>query len=163
MSILLNCFCSRWFVFQVTCTSVVLFVSIVLCGVSLTLLSRRTQDYHNLEHGSASDSEEDTHTQSSEEQPSAVGSINTGVTPTTPPPYLNPWNHHGNLKIGILKIGILKIFLAFSLERMCPVSVCVRVCEFQIQRKLIDHCLHLSIIGVTSENSCTFLVIAIYI
>uniref|UniRef100_A0A8C1UFD9 G protein-coupled receptor 155a n=1 Tax=Cyprinus carpio TaxID=7962 RepID=A0A8C1UFD9_CYPCA len=75
---------------QVTCTSVVLFVSIVLCGVSLTLLSRRTQDYHSLEHGSASDSEEDTHTQSSEEQPSAVGSINTGVTPTTPPPYLNP-------------------------------------------------------------------------
>ncbi|XP_042619106.1 integral membrane protein GPR155-like isoform X2 [Cyprinus carpio] len=62
---------------QVTCTSVVLFVSIVLCGISLTLLSRRTQDYHSLEHGSASDSEEDTHTQSSEEQPSAVGSINT--------------------------------------------------------------------------------------
>ncbi|XP_016319708.1 integral membrane protein GPR155-like isoform X2 [Sinocyclocheilus anshuiensis] len=57
---------------QVTCTSVVLFVSIVLCGVSLTLLSRRSQDYHSLEHGSASDSEEDTHTQSS-----ARGSINT--------------------------------------------------------------------------------------
>uniref|UniRef100_A0A671PYP9 Integral membrane protein GPR155-like n=1 Tax=Sinocyclocheilus anshuiensis TaxID=1608454 RepID=A0A671PYP9_9TELE len=72
---------------QVTCTSVVLFVSIVLCGVSLTLLSRRSQDYHSLEHGSASDSEEDTHTQSS-----ARGSINTGMTPTTPPPFLNPWN-----------------------------------------------------------------------
>uniref|UniRef100_A0A673MW15 G protein-coupled receptor 155a n=1 Tax=Sinocyclocheilus rhinocerous TaxID=307959 RepID=A0A673MW15_9TELE len=72
---------------QVTCTSVVLFVSIVLCGVSLTLLSRRSQDYHSLEHGSATDSEEDTHTQSS-----ARGSINTGMTPTTPPPFLNPWN-----------------------------------------------------------------------
>uniref|UniRef100_A0A671Q0P1 Integral membrane protein GPR155-like n=1 Tax=Sinocyclocheilus anshuiensis TaxID=1608454 RepID=A0A671Q0P1_9TELE len=66
---------------QVTCTSVVLFVSIVLCGVSLTLLSRRTQDYHSLERGSLSDSEEDTHT----EQPGAIGSINTGVTLTTPP------------------------------------------------------------------------------
>ncbi|XP_042586680.1 integral membrane protein GPR155-like isoform X1 [Cyprinus carpio] len=58
---------------QVTCTSVVLFVSIVLCGVSLTLLSRRTRDYHSLERGSLSDSEEDTHT----EQPGAKGSINT--------------------------------------------------------------------------------------
>ncbi|XP_058643205.1 integral membrane protein GPR155 isoform X1 [Onychostoma macrolepis] len=64
---------------QVTCTSVVLFVSIVLCAVSLTLLSRRTQDYHSLERESLSDSEEDvnlpydTHT----EQPGAVGSINT--------------------------------------------------------------------------------------
>uniref|UniRef100_A0A673FMA8 DEP domain-containing protein n=1 Tax=Sinocyclocheilus rhinocerous TaxID=307959 RepID=A0A673FMA8_9TELE len=66
---------------QVTCTSVVLFVSIVLCGVSLTLLSRRTQDSHSLERGSLSDSEEDTHT----EQPGATGSINTGVTLTTPP------------------------------------------------------------------------------
>ncbi|XP_059355485.1 integral membrane protein GPR155-like isoform X2 [Carassius carassius] len=55
---------------QVTCTSVVLFVSIVLCGVSLTLLSRRTRDYHSLERGSLSDSEEDTHTD--------IGSINTG-------------------------------------------------------------------------------------
>ncbi|XP_026074445.1 integral membrane protein GPR155 [Carassius auratus] len=62
---------------QVMCTSVVLFVSIVLCGVSLALLSRRTQDFDGLERGSASDSEEDTHTHSSEEQPSAVGSINT--------------------------------------------------------------------------------------
>ncbi|XP_059417421.1 integral membrane protein GPR155-like [Carassius carassius] len=62
---------------QVMCTSVVLFVSIVLCGVSLALLSRRTRDFDSLERGSASDSEEDTHTHSSEEQPSAVGSINT--------------------------------------------------------------------------------------
>ncbi|XP_052421484.1 integral membrane protein GPR155-like isoform X1 [Carassius gibelio] len=54
---------------QVTCTSVVLFGGIVLCGVSLTLLSRRTRDYHSLERGSLSDSEEDTHTD--------IGSINT--------------------------------------------------------------------------------------
>ncbi|XP_073701637.1 lysosomal cholesterol signaling protein [Garra rufa] len=68
---------------QVICTSVVLFVSIVLCSVSLTLLSRRTRDYHSLEHGSVSDSEEDvslpydTNTPSSVEQPCAIGSINT--------------------------------------------------------------------------------------
>ncbi len=65
----------------------VLFVSIVLCGVSLALLSRQTQNYHILERGSLSDSEvdvnlpDDTHT----EQPGAIGSINTGVTLTTPP------------------------------------------------------------------------------
>ncbi|KAK7153650.1 hypothetical protein R3I94_007136 [Phoxinus phoxinus] len=68
---------------QVLCSSVVLFASIMLCGISLALLSRRTQDYHTLEHGSVSGSEEDvrlpydTHTQSSVEQPCAVGSINT--------------------------------------------------------------------------------------
>ncbi|XP_051565247.1 integral membrane protein GPR155-like isoform X2 [Myxocyprinus asiaticus] len=67
---------------QVMCTSVVLFVSIVVCGVSLTLLSRGTQDYHTLEHRSFSGSEEDlrpscdTNTQSTIEQPSTAGSIN---------------------------------------------------------------------------------------
>ncbi|KAI2660373.1 Integral membrane protein GPR155 [Labeo rohita] len=60
---------------QVICTSVVLFVSIVLCGVSLTLLSRQSRDYHSLEHGSLSENEEDvrlpydTETQNSVEQP----------------------------------------------------------------------------------------------
>ncbi|KAK7168609.1 hypothetical protein R3I93_004817 [Phoxinus phoxinus] len=68
---------------QVLCSSVVLFASIMLCGISLALLSRRTQDYHTLEHASVSGSEEDvqlpydTHTQSSVEQPCSVGSINT--------------------------------------------------------------------------------------
>ncbi|XP_050975614.1 integral membrane protein GPR155 [Labeo rohita] len=68
---------------QVICTSVVLFVSIVLCGVSLTLLSRQSRDYHSLEHGSLSENEEDvrlpydTETQNSVEQPCAIGSINT--------------------------------------------------------------------------------------
>ncbi|XP_051998292.1 integral membrane protein GPR155 [Xyrauchen texanus] len=67
---------------QVMCTSVVLFVSIVVCGVSLTLLSRGTQEYHTLEHRSSSGSEEDlrpsydTNTQSTIEQPSTAGSIN---------------------------------------------------------------------------------------
>ncbi|XP_077072409.1 lysosomal cholesterol signaling protein [Siphateles boraxobius] len=68
---------------QVLCSSMVLFVSIMLCGISLALLSRRTRDYHTLEHGSVSGSEEDErllydpNTQSSVEQPSAIGSINT--------------------------------------------------------------------------------------
>ncbi|XP_051762220.1 integral membrane protein GPR155 isoform X3 [Ctenopharyngodon idella] len=68
---------------QVMCSSVVLLVSIMLCGISLTLLSRRSQSYHTLEHGSLSVSEEDvrlpndTDTQSSIEQPCAIGSINT--------------------------------------------------------------------------------------
>ncbi|CAM4607293.1 unnamed protein product [Leuciscus chuanchicus] len=69
---------------QVLCSSVVLSVSITLCGISLALLSRRSRDYHTLEHGSVSGSEEDvrlpydTNTQSSVEQPCAIGSINTG-------------------------------------------------------------------------------------
>ncbi|XP_067299255.1 lysosomal cholesterol signaling protein isoform X2 [Pseudorasbora parva] len=68
---------------QVMCTSVVLSVSIMLCGIALALLSRRTRDYHTLEHGSGSDSEEDaslpydSNTQSSAEEPCAIGSINT--------------------------------------------------------------------------------------
>ncbi|KAA0716107.1 Integral membrane protein GPR155 [Triplophysa tibetana] len=67
---------------QVICTSVVLFVSIAVCGVSLALLSRQTQDHQMLERGSRSDSEEDlipacdTNTQNTIEQPSTAGSIN---------------------------------------------------------------------------------------
>ncbi|XP_048048766.1 integral membrane protein GPR155 isoform X2 [Megalobrama amblycephala] len=69
---------------QVIFSSVVLLASIMLCGISLTLLSRRSQSYHTLERGSLSGSEEDvrlpydTDTQSSIEQPCAIGSINTG-------------------------------------------------------------------------------------
>ncbi|XP_051566748.1 integral membrane protein GPR155-like isoform X1 [Myxocyprinus asiaticus] len=66
---------------QVMCTCVVLFVSIVVCGVSLTLLSRGTRDYHTLKHRSLSGSEEDlrpsydTNRQTTVEQPSTAGSI----------------------------------------------------------------------------------------
>ncbi|KAI7809062.1 putative integral membrane protein GPR155, partial [Triplophysa rosa] len=67
---------------QVICTSVVLCVSIAVCGVSLALLSRQTQDHQTLERGSRSDSEEDliaacdTNAQNTVEQPSTAGSIN---------------------------------------------------------------------------------------
>ncbi|XP_052004106.1 integral membrane protein GPR155-like isoform X1 [Xyrauchen texanus] len=62
---------------QVMCTCVVLFVSIVVCGVSLSLLSRGTQDYHTLEHRSLSGSEEDLRpSYDTNTQPTTAGSIN---------------------------------------------------------------------------------------
>lgn len=68
---------------QVICTSVVLCVSIVVCGVSLALLSRQTQDYQTLERRSLSVSQEDlipaceTRAERTVEQPSTVTNINT--------------------------------------------------------------------------------------
>lgn len=68
---------------QVMCTSVVLCVSIAVCGVSLALLSRRTQDYQNLVSGSLSGSEEDLRipynapVQGSIEDTCTLGSTNT--------------------------------------------------------------------------------------
>ncbi|TRY85335.1 hypothetical protein DNTS_031287 [Danionella cerebrum] len=69
---------------QVVCTCAVLCVSIALCGVSLALFSRRTQDYENLPQGSAAAREEEETrpydppqvNTSSVEAPCSRGSIN---------------------------------------------------------------------------------------